>query len=65
MIKIKDEYLDVKISCPATRKDIICRFIPSELYSFYKNKGYDFIFEEIVIKPKKQKIDDLPSIGDE
>jgi hypothetical protein len=48
MIIIKEEYLDIKIACPGTRKEILVRFIPVELYSYYESHGYDFLFEEVV-----------------
>lgn len=46
MIKIKKEYLDIKISCPATRQDVWTRFIPKELYNYYYNNGHSYLFEE-------------------
>ena len=55
MITIKNEYLDTKICCPATRKEIFVRFIPVEMYDFYFNRGYDFIFEEIIEEKQIKK----------
>jgi hypothetical protein len=62
MLKLKEEWVDGKICCPFTRKEILCRFIPQEMYMAYSNKGYDYMFqldepiieEEPIKKSKKQ-----------
>jgi hypothetical protein len=45
-LKIKYECLDMRISCPLTKKEVYVRFVDPELYNIYYNRGYDFIFEE-------------------
>jgi len=45
-MKIKEEFLDVNIGDPLTRKEILVRFIPIELYDYYFNNGYSILFEE-------------------
>jgi hypothetical protein len=66
MIKIKNEFLDTRIYCPGTRKEVYVRFIDKSLYQFYYNSGYSFIFDEIVeeviekpIKKSKNSQDDI------
>lgn len=53
MLKIKEEYLDINIFDPLTRKEIFVRFIPTELYDYYYNNGYDFMFKKEKIKKDK------------
>ncbi len=43
-MKIKQEYLDLKISF--NRKDEIVRFIEPGLYPFMYNRGLEWLFEE-------------------
>ena len=43
---IKEQYLDNNIQCIFTNKVIMVRFIPYELYGYYFNSGYSFLFEE-------------------
>lgn len=50
MIQPKEEYLDIVICCPATKKEIQVRFINKELYKYYYDNGYNFIFEEPLLK---------------
>lgn len=45
-MKIKQQYLDTQICCPATRQHILCRFIDKNLYQYYSTHGYSIIFEE-------------------
>jgi hypothetical protein len=62
MIKIKNEYLDSKIYCPATRREVYVRFIEKDMYNYYYNNGYKIIFEveaqvdeNLVVKDKLKK----------
>jgi hypothetical protein len=48
MLKVKNEYLDTKVSCPLTRKEVYVRFVDSDLYEYYNTHGLDFLFEKIV-----------------
>jgi hypothetical protein len=50
-LKIKEEHLNELIFCPFTKKNILVRFIDSEMYNLYSNKGYSNLFEIEV--PKK------------
>jgi len=62
MKTLKEEYLDINIYDPLTRKEISVRFIPTELYDYYYNHGYELLFEieEEVKEPVKNiKKDDL------
>ena len=43
--KIKKKYLDTKISCPLTKKEVILRFVDEKLYEYYYNHGYKILFE--------------------
>jgi len=52
MLKIKEEYLDMIIYDTPTRQNMLVRFIPRELYDYYYNRGYDYIFEK---EEKKSK----------
>jgi uncharacterized protein (DUF2164 family) len=47
MKTLKEEYLDINIFDPLTRKEISVRFIPTELYDYYYNHGYELLFEII------------------
>lgn len=47
-MNINKEYLDTKLRCPISGKDIIVRFIPEALYNRYY-EIYPFIFEEELI----------------
>jgi len=62
MKTLKEEYLDINIFDPLTKKEISVRFIPTELYDYYYNRGYDFLFEikeeEIITEPVKNTIKD-------
>jgi len=46
MLKIKEEYLDLVIYDVPTRSTLIARFIDKELYDYFYNRGYDYIFEK-------------------
>ncbi len=62
MKTLKEEYLDINIFDPLTKKEISVRFIPTELYDYYYNHGYELLFEieEEVKEPVKNiKKDDL------
>jgi hypothetical protein len=58
MLKLKEQFLDINIFDPLTRKEILVRFIETELYDYYFNNGYSFLFEK-EIKNKKIK-NDIP-----
>jgi hypothetical protein len=45
-MKLKEQYLDTKICCPLTHQHIFCRFIDKNIYSYYYDKGYSFLFED-------------------
>ena len=45
-LKIKSEFLDEMIFCPFTKTNVLARFISSDMYELYFNKGYSNIFEE-------------------
>lgn len=58
-MRIKSEHLDTFISCPATGKIINTLFLDKELYQYYYNNGYEYLFilnsdnkAEIEIKPE-------------
>lgn len=46
-MKIKEEYLDLRISF--NRQDEIVRFIDKGLYPFMYNKGLQWLFEEEIV----------------
>jgi hypothetical protein len=48
MLKIKEGYLDIKVSCPLTRKEVYVRFIDSSLYEYYNSHGLEFLFEKVI-----------------
>lgn len=48
MLKIKEGYLDIKVSCPLTRKEVYVRFIDSSLYEYYNSHGLSLLFEKVV-----------------
>lgn len=49
-MKVKEEYRDLWIQCPFTRKDICVRFIPEGMYGHYYNNGFSFLFENKIKK---------------
>lgn len=51
MLKIKEEFLDIQVSCPFTSKIVYLRFLEESLYQLYYNAGYQFIFETIDTNP--------------
>lgn len=56
-MKIKDECLDMVISCPNTTRKVYVRFIKEDMYQFYIKNGYQDLFEEeIVIEKKPTKV---------
>jgi hypothetical protein len=58
MLRLKQEYMNTTICCPATRQHIVCRFIDINLYEYYFNNGYSLIFEKItkndISKPRNK-----------
>ena len=54
-MKIKEENLDLFISCPYTGKTKYVRELDPEVYPYYYKKGYEWLFEvkEPVKKDKK------------
>jgi hypothetical protein len=48
MLKLKESYLDTKVSCPLTRKEIYVRFIDTRLYEYYNSHGLSFLFEKVI-----------------
>jgi len=60
-LKIKSEFLDEMIFCPFTKKNVLVRFIDSEMYQIYSNKGYSNLFEEDkpIQKPKIKEINPI------
>lgn len=51
-MRIKEEYLDITVSCPATGKWIYLRTLELEMYNYYNTHGYEWLFEEEPIKKK-------------
>lgn len=45
-MKIKQDQLNIQIYCPLTNQKIMARFIDPQLYQYYSDKGYNFLFEE-------------------
>lgn len=52
-MKIKEEHLDLNISCPFTGKHLWVRELEPSVYSHYANKGYEWLFEEEVKEVKE------------
>lgn len=44
-MKIKIEYLDIKVACPISGSDVILRYVSDALYDVY-SKAYPDAFEE-------------------
>jgi hypothetical protein len=44
-MKIKEENLDLQISCPLTSKIVWVRELESDVYIHYYNRGYQWLFE--------------------
>lgn len=66
-LKIKEEHLDEMIFCPFTKKNVLVRFIDSDMYELYSNKGYSNLFEIDVPKKITKEIkpsNDLPESRD-
>lgn len=59
MLKIKEEYLDIYIFDPLTRKEIYVRFIPKELYGYYNNNGYKILFEEEILESLDKDVNNV------
>jgi hypothetical protein len=63
-LKIKNEFLDEMIFCPFTKQNVLVRFISSDMYELYCNKGYSILFEEdkpkVIKKDKPSESYDLP-----
>lgn len=53
-LKIKDEYLDIMILDPLTRRNLHTWFIDPDLYEYYYHNGYDIIFDIIEEENKKK-----------
>lgn len=56
-MKIKSNYLDTFISCPATGKIINTTFLDKDLYTYYYNNGYDYIFDRNTNADYKSEIE--------
>lgn len=56
MLKIKEEFLDIQVSCPFTSRIVYLRFLDEALYKPYFDKGYQNIFENIDTKPYSELI---------
>lgn len=60
-MKLKQEYLDLTMTCPFTGKMINTTLLDPALYPFWINAGFDHMFEEEKVETtiKKPKKDDL------
>ena len=47
---IKEEYLNSRVTCPLTNKDVWVRFVPSNLYDIYSQRYPDIFVEEEIIE---------------
>jgi hypothetical protein len=56
-LKIKDEYINLKMSSPFTSELTELRFLDKSMYIHYYNAGYQHLFEivEPVPVPKKKE----------
>lgn len=54
-LKIKDEYLDSGLYCHLRKSEIKVRFIESEMYQYYFDRGYSHIFDIEIETPTIQK----------
>ena len=52
-LRLKKEYVDTWMTCPFTGKVINLTFLEQEMYKWYYQKGYSYLFEEIEEKTKK------------
>jgi len=56
MLRVKEQYLDIKVTDPFTGMDVIMRFVDERLYIHYI-KYYPELFESVIIeKPIKKDI---------
>ena len=53
---LKKEYLDLNMTCPFTGKFINTTLLDPDMYPFWINKGFGYMFEEETKKPKKDDI---------
>jgi len=52
-LKLKEEFKNLKMSCPFTKVDVDLKFLPTAMYIHYFNKGYDYMFD--VVEEKKSR----------
>lgn len=52
-MKIKEENLDLNISCPFTGKHLWVRELDPLSYEHYYNKGYQWLFEDDAIEEEQ------------
>lgn len=45
-MKFKAQYVDCIIKCPFTNKMVNTFFVDPELYKYYINRGFGYMFEE-------------------
>jgi hypothetical protein len=52
-LKVKDEFIEAGIYCPLRKVEVAVKFIDTDMYQYYYDKGYSHIFE--IEKPIVQK----------
>lgn len=53
-LKLKEEVLDLIVTCPFTGRDVVLRFLDRLMYPIFY-KAYKHLFEEKSEEPKKTK----------
>lgn len=65
-MKIKEELLDLLITCPFTGKLIHTLMLDPQLYKHYFNMGYDWLFDTNTNADNKAEIElDAPDYSEE
>ena len=49
-MRVKEEYLDMKITCPVSGSILWVRTLNPSVYERYSNAGYQWLFEDDVVK---------------
>lgn len=52
-MKVKEEFLDLVVSCPFTGKHLWLRDVETGMYKYLYNAGYEYLFEVKEIKKGK------------
>lgn len=55
-LKIKNEWINSGIYCPIRKNEIKVRFMEKELYEYYFNNGYSFLFDIVMPSKPAQKL---------